>query len=250
MPNDTQDWAAISLATFGAQGLVAQVAAAVGQDHVQFFTLPLGTLSLAFRTVITGGTTVRPAVLSIADAAGSLYSVQNPVDTANWGFAPAVDIAGLEVDLNNNFGPGDTTVRTDVYALPNNAATAFYDRGNQSIVPVANTGTPAPWQAALNPPVTQFRAAVGTTTLVAGVAGKIIYPHWGQLVVDSGGSTVATIEDDTGSPILLELVPVTNGMVFGSFKGDPLPAGHGVRLQVFSLPVAGNVRAIFGYSQQ
>lgn len=250
MPNDTQDWAGISLATFGANGLVAQVSAPSGQSASVGVALPLGTLSVAFRTVVTSGGVVRPAILSINDSSGSQYVVQNPVDDVNWGFAPVVDIAGLNVQLNNTVGAGNTAYRTDVYALPSNAASAFFDRGNQTIVPVANTGTPAPWQAALATPVTQFRNSVGITSLVAGVAGQVIYPHWGQLVVDSGGSCVATIEDDSGGPIILELVPVTNGMVFGSFKGDALPAGHGLRLQVYSLPVAGNVRAILGYSQQ
>ena len=233
MANDTPDWTNTHLTTFGDGALVAQLAAASGVDSTQTYDLPVGTLSIAFRTVVTGGTTVRPAILSIADHVGSLYEVQSPVDTLNWGFAPVVDILGLEVDLNNSVGSGDAALRTDIYALPVPAATAFYDRGNQTILPVQRDGDPLPWEAPNLFPVriSGVIAAGANLLLRAGAAGQTIYLFDIPLTFDAVVATgdLSLDETSSGTKRVTWNQSVTVPALF-SGKGVKLAASEGAQL--------------------
>lgn len=233
MSNDTPDWTNTHLTTFGDDALVAQVPAASGVDTLETFTLPIGTLSLAFRTVVTSGVTVRPAILSIEDSTGNAYAVQNPIDTLNWAFCPAVDIAGLTVDLNNNVGSGDANLRTDVYALPVPVATAFYDRGNQTILPVQRNGDPLSWEAPNLFPVriSGVIAAGANLLLRAGAAGQTIRLFDIPLTFDAVVATgdLSLDETSSGTKRVTWNQSVTVPALF-SGRGVKLAVGEGAQL--------------------
>lgn len=108
----------LSQAGYGASTLVLTLDAAVGADVTKFLDLPSGTQTVAVKTTVTSGSSVRPAILTVADKAGTSYLVQNPVNDTSWAFVSVVDAAGLEVELNNNIGPGNTAFETLVYASP------------------------------------------------------------------------------------------------------------------------------------
>lgn len=263
-------------AAFGAWTQQGTVSAASGVESRQSFTVPAGTQSVAYVTTITSGSLVRPAILSIEDANGSLFASQNPVDDLNYGFAPVVGTT-VVVDLDNTHGPGDTAFQTILFATPlpivvalaTAATTPFVNvfqvgskniqlgqTGQASSLPVAPATdyNPTLWQA---PQKTVFatRTTAGTTTLLAGVANQKIRVFGWQIDCDEGagagsGASLITLEDDASAlPVGFFFTNPGGGGITGFEAGLPLPVGAGLRLNVavIGTNMAARVRA--GVSQ-
>lgn len=242
----------LSQSVIGVSTLVDTVNAAVGADVTHNnVPLPAGTQTVAVKTTITSGVQVRPAILTIADADGTTYIVQNPVNNTSWVFASVVDVKNLEIELNNNIGPGTTAYQTVVYASP-----LPLESGTQPVsgtVAVSSVGgTVAVLEGGW-----KFLRVAGTLvggsgngiTPIAAVGGQTIFLKRVTLTIDTAQAAGSSIHLVDGAPAgtIFHDVP-TNVLAPPAFEGGGGALTLGNAFSVW-VDVGGTLRGSVVYRQ-
>jgi hypothetical protein len=106
---------------------------------------------------------------------------------------------------------------------------------------------PAPWQVPNQLPVNGTRVGVGTTHLVVGRQGRVVWPFTGMLAVAGAAAGAAGALHDSSGNLLAEIRADSIGQVPFDLRGSPLAVGDGVDLVV--LGGAASVEAALAYSQ-